>query len=286
MNALQIIGTLLAIPVGLGSAYTMYRANFTVEATCQSLRGNIVAMLDKTVDPATRHMLVRHDVEAFENNCRGVDPDATAAFKALLAADKSAVAAAPVKPAEERAETVTRKADPRPVVAAKPAPAVAADKTDAAATPRDNSSDAVWLAAVRQALVSRPVDAKQDAKPDAGPAKAAAVTPRPAAEAVKPAPAVAPVAAAQEARRSEESRQQPLTLAPPVQISAPVLPPPATVAAAPAAPVDDGHPVPPGSIPEPPLVTNEAAAKPVAHPKTRLGGLVAQIPLLGWAFDR
>ena len=82
MSALQIVGTLLAIPVGIGSAYSMYRANFSVEATCQSLRANIVVMLDKSVDASTRHMLVRRDVEAFEHSCGAVDPDATAAFKA------------------------------------------------------------------------------------------------------------------------------------------------------------------------------------------------------------
>ena len=86
MSALQMIGTLLAIPLGLGSAYTMYRANFSVEASCQSLRANIVSMLDKSVDARTRHMLVHRDVVTFEQSCGGVDPDATAAFKALSAA--------------------------------------------------------------------------------------------------------------------------------------------------------------------------------------------------------
>ena len=84
VSALQIVGALLAIPVGIGSAYSMYRANFSLEATCQSLRGNIVAMLDKSVDAGTRHILVRRDVEAFQQSCGTVDPDATAAFKALL----------------------------------------------------------------------------------------------------------------------------------------------------------------------------------------------------------
>ena len=88
LSTLQIAGTLLAVPVGLGSAYSMYRANFSAEATCQSLRANIVAMLDRSVDANARHMLVRRDVETFERSCGAVDPDATAAFKTLLAADK------------------------------------------------------------------------------------------------------------------------------------------------------------------------------------------------------
>src|SRR5580692_4643057 len=89
LSALQIAGTLLAVPVGLGSAYSMYRANFSIETTCQSLRANIVTMLGRSVDANARHMLVRRDVETFERTCGGVDPDATAAFKTLLAADRS-----------------------------------------------------------------------------------------------------------------------------------------------------------------------------------------------------
>ena len=122
---LQVVGSLLAIPVGLGSAYSIYRANFSVETTCQSLRTNIVSMIDKSVDASTRRMLVRRDVEAFEQTCGAVDPDATAAFKALLAADKAPVPTAPwPRPAPQRAEAqpkeAVRKAEPRPQVAAKP----------------------------------------------------------------------------------------------------------------------------------------------------------------------
>src|SRR5450755_3589648 len=127
MSALQIAGTLLAIPVGIGSAYTMYRTNFTVDATCQSLRSNIIALLDKSVDGGTRHKLVRHDVEAFEQTCGGVDPDATAAFKSLLAAEKAPApaATATAKPVEAKSEPAVRKAEPRPAIAVKQTAAVA-----------------------------------------------------------------------------------------------------------------------------------------------------------------
>ena len=99
MGALQIVGTILAIPVGLGSAYSMYKSNFTAEASCRALRANIIQILDKGVDASARHMLVRRDVVAFEQNCGSVDPDASAAFKTLLAVDKTpaSAAAAPVR---------------------------------------------------------------------------------------------------------------------------------------------------------------------------------------------
>ena len=54
VTVLQMVGSLLAIPVGLGSAYSIYHANFSPESACQTLRANIVSMLDKSVDAATR----------------------------------------------------------------------------------------------------------------------------------------------------------------------------------------------------------------------------------------
>ena len=89
VTVIQMIGSLLAVPVGIGSAHTFYRANFSPETTCQSLRSGVIAMLDKGVDASTRRILVRRDVETFEKTCAAVDPEATAAFKALLATEKS-----------------------------------------------------------------------------------------------------------------------------------------------------------------------------------------------------
>jgi hypothetical protein len=116
ITALQMAGSVLAIPVALGSAYTVYQANFSPDLACQNLRAGIVAMIDKKVDAATRRMLVRRDVEAFEKSCGSFDPDAKAAFANLLAAPR-AVVHVPVTP----------KADPAKAEAAK----VDADKVDA-----------------------------------------------------------------------------------------------------------------------------------------------------------
>jgi hypothetical protein len=265
MSALQIAGTLLAIPVGIGSAYTMYRANFSVEASCQGLRSNIIALLDKSVDPAARHILVRHDVQAFEQTCRDVDPEATAAFKALLAAEKppAATATATAKPVEAKSEPIARKPEPRPAVAVKQAPAVApAAKAEATAIARDPSSDAAWMAAVRQALVSQTEPkAVSEPKPAVELPKAAALSPPPSAEPATP----------------------PVSLAPPAPELAPALPPATPVAIAPAPPKDDGHPVPPGVIPDSVPVTPVKAEE---HPRSRLGEIAAKIPLVGWAINR
>jgi hypothetical protein len=309
MSVLQIAGTLLAIPVGLGSAYSMYKTNFSVEATCHSLRSNIVIMLDKAVDPATRHMLVRRDVEAFGQACGSVDPDATAAFKALLAADKKtpvavAVATRPAEAppklvvrqieikaepkveakAEAKAETkIENKTEPHPVVAAKPAvapipKAIAVEPVheDAAA------SDAAWLGAVRQALVTRTAEPAPSATRQAS-APVAAVEPAPPAATAAIAPRAIVVPAPPPAiRPAVREIGQPLELrAPAAAVVAPVpaLPPATNVASAPAPRADDSHPVPPEAIPDAVPVKDD-------KPRSRLGALASQIPFVGWAFDR
>lgn len=198
VSFLQVLGTVLALPVGIGSAYTMYKSNFTAEASCQSLRANIIQILDKSVDASARHMLVRRDVEAFEKTCGGVDPDAAAAFKNLLAVDKTSVAAMPrrieaqpkaaeAKPAEVKAVAVKpaelKAADAKPVerkietkaeakadtkpeakTAAKPAAPPAAVAAVAAIVPPPVvvRSDTEWLDAVRGALKAPPADAATD----------------------------------------------------------------------------------------------------------------------------
>lgn len=88
ISGFQAISTLIGVPLALASGYTLYRTNYAPETGCANLRTSIVSMLDKNVDPATRRMLVKRDVESFERNCGGFDPDAQAAFKALLAADR------------------------------------------------------------------------------------------------------------------------------------------------------------------------------------------------------
>jgi hypothetical protein len=151
MSVLQIAGTLLAIPVGIGSAYSMYRANFSVDTTCQNLRANIISIIDKKIDARTRHMLVRRDVETFEKTCVGFDPDAEAAFKGLLATDQMPAAVAAAPRAEAPAKAAVRKAEPHPAVAAKQPPANAAPVAAVVEPVRHEAAvpDDKWLGAVR-----------------------------------------------------------------------------------------------------------------------------------------
>lgn len=251
LNVLQMLGALVAVPVGIGSAYSMYQSNFSVEATCKSLRVNIVRMLDKNVDAGTRHMLVRRDVEAFEQTCGTVDPDATAAFKALLAADKVApVTTASMPPAEPQPQTVIHKSDTAPAIKPKP-PAARAPVASPAPVQHDAAvSDAAWVAAVRNALLTH----EREAAPGAAPASTASVVP------------------ADPPRNLGELRTQPALPAPP--LAAPALPPPASIATVTAPQVDSDHPVPPAAVPE-------AAPQDAAKAHSRIGELIGEIPFVG-----
>jgi hypothetical protein len=247
MTALQMIGTVLAIPLGLASGYSIYKANFSVEAQCQGLRANIVSMLDKSADASTLRMLVRRDVVTFEKSCGSVDPDAVKAFKTLLVSAKPAVAP----------KTVAREPIQAPIVVAKPkavAPAVA----DSEPVARENATaDANWLAAVRGALTHAPN----------APAKSAANKTESVATRV-PAPPARPLG---------ELRAAPA----PGVVSVPALPPAASVAAAPAPAADGRHPVPPASIPDSAPLQLAAAAPPAKPARSGITGLLADIPLLG-----
>ena len=260
MTAVQMFGTLLAIPLGIGSAYTMYRANFSPETTCQSLRTNIVSMLDKSVDARSRHMLVRRDVMAFEKNCGSVDPDATVAFKALLASDGAAAPRVEVKAPEQKSKDVARR------VEAQPKPESETRKA-AAAEPKQHEAltDTAWLAAVRGALT--PPDAE-------------AATPPRTPETVAGTPAgAAPSPPIQEVRPKTELRKSLPSAAsvsgPPV--AAETLPPPATIATVPAPQADVDHPVPPASIPQPVETQRD---------QSRLGSLIGQIPFVGQIIEK
>lgn len=311
MSALQIVGTILAIPVGFGSAYTMYTSNFTAEASCKALRANIIQILDKSVDASARHMLVRRDVVAFEQSCGSVDPDAAAAFKTLLAVDKTpaSVAAAPVrrieavakpveKPVERKAESkvdvkVEAKAEPK--IEVKPEAKQPAVKTVAAAAPapRDPAtSDAAWLEAVRGALVNR--------TPDAAPA-ADVVEPKLAeskpveAKIVEPKPVEAKATFTAPLLRQAVREAPPMNLenvrVPPLATIAAPLPPPMAVVNAPepraqtlqaqTLQTNDGHPVPPSAIPDPPPTDITPPEE-----RSRIGALISHIPFVGRALDR
>lgn len=278
VTVIQMVGSLLAVPVGIGSAYTFYRANFSPETTCQSLRSGIIAMLDKGVDASTRRILVRRDVETFEKTCAAVDPEATAAFKALLAAEKSpppvaaAVSAPKAQTNDSAPKEAVHKAEPKPQATSKQA-ATSTHAPAAQNVRRDSSeSDTQWLDAVRQALVTHQPESPPVEAPKARPMPQPSA--RPAQREVEP---LAPPATASKAT------------AIPAPAVAPALPPPVAIAPAPAQKnavqtQDPDHPVPPESIPSSETVA-ATETKAEESGRSRIGKWISTIPLLGNVVD-
>lgn len=272
MTALQMIGSLLAIPLGLASGYSIYHSNFSTEAQCQNLRANIVSMLDKSADASTLRMLVRRDVATFETTCGSVDPEAVAAFKNLLASGDRTAPARPAPPpqrvAHEPARPLHEAAKPAPAPAkaaeAKPVPAVAEAKP---AQGEADVSDAKWVASVRDALIHAPAPA-----PRADTVELPADVPSPA-----------PVQPAVPVHAPRDIQTPALSLAPPAaepHAVAPALPPAASAAAAPEPASPSDHPVPPAAIPDP-VPTPAVAAAPQKPARSGIRGAIAEIPLLG-----
>jgi len=266
MGTLQMAGTVLGIPVALASGYSIYHANFSPEVSCQGLRTNIIAMLDKNADASTLRTLVLRDVAAFEQNCGRVDPDAVAAFKTLLAAPVQPPLAKTVPPAQVKAKLAAREPaqadekgttrEPAPQVeAAKPPVPVKPVAVESDATTRAREvSDANWLAAVRSALVLHDPEQRTQAN---APVVLGTPPQSLAAPAMREAHAAVPAPAA----------------------TAPALPPAQAVPSAPAPSAED-HPVPPGSIPDATSVSEATPAPRGEHRRWRLRSLLAHLPVL------
>jgi hypothetical protein len=296
ISGFQAISTLIGVPLALASGYTLYRTNFAPETGCANLRASIVSMLDKNVDPATRRMLVKRDVEAFERNCGGFDPDAQAAFRTLLATDKAVAQAAPaakpapkpavvardvakdeVRKAEPAKEPVketakeTAKAELRPAIVEKKSVAALAESQAAAQAKPEAApeaapmSDSRWLDAVRSALVEHPGDAEAKAAP-VKPKPQPVVASKPGEPVLQPGWTVSPPAAPPVAQGVAE---------PPVAQGAAAPLPPAVAVTEPqrTIPADPNRPVPPAAIP--------AAQYTGANGGSNGGSWVAQIPFVG-----
>jgi len=256
-SALQLIGSLIGIPLALASGYSVYRANFSAEASCQSLRANIVTMLDKNADASTLRSLVHRDIVNFERDCGAVDPDAVAAFKNLLTAERAPPARRVEAPRKsETAKPETAKAETVKTEIVKPERAVKIDPpARLEAAPKVEAPAKIEAAAKTEPPVTKSAAAPKKVEA-AAPAKAdREKLPEVAKLEATPAGERAEVdakwlAAVRQALQDSAAHSQ---AAEPVAEAAPAMPPPvvvpALVQAAPARKPD--HPVPPGSIPNP-----------------------------------
>jgi hypothetical protein len=204
-GGVQLLGSLIGIPLALVGGYSTWHANFSPEAKCQALRANIVSMLDRKADATTLRLLVQRDVAAFQRDCDAVDPDAVAAFKTLLTAEKT-----PAVRHVERAKAETKvEAAVIPVkveAAAKPAPT---PKVDVVAKPEPKKTP---VAAKREAPLPavKPVEAKpvpvQEVKQEVKHEIAPKLEPKPEAKPVEAKAADEPKPAELAAVKSDSER--------------------------------------------------------------------------------
>jgi hypothetical protein len=84
VTLLQLAGAALGIPAAAAGSYTAYQTFFSSEATCQKLRSNILATLERRIAAEAKHALLRKDVSEFDKSCGDADPDARVIFQAAM----------------------------------------------------------------------------------------------------------------------------------------------------------------------------------------------------------
>jgi hypothetical protein len=84
VTTLQLVGAALGIPAAAAGSYSAYQSYFSSEATCQRLRTNIVAIMERRIDADAKRTLLRKDIVEFDKSCGNDDPDARTVFQAAL----------------------------------------------------------------------------------------------------------------------------------------------------------------------------------------------------------
>src|SRR6185312_8382259 len=82
VKVLQIAGAALGIPAAAAGTFAAYQNYFSNDVTCQKLRSNIVATMERSVAPETKRTLLRKEVNEFDKLCGEGDPDARTIFHA------------------------------------------------------------------------------------------------------------------------------------------------------------------------------------------------------------
>src|SRR5215813_4214975 len=95
VKLLQMTGAALAIPAAAAGTFAAYQNYFSSDVTCQKLRSNIVAVMERNVAPETKRSLLKKDVTEFDKLCGEGDPDARAIFQAAVTEHPGDAAHAP-----------------------------------------------------------------------------------------------------------------------------------------------------------------------------------------------
>ncbi len=106
VTSLQFLGAALGIPAAAAGSYSAYQNYFSSEATCQRLRTNILATMERRIAADTKRALLRKDITEFDKSCGDSDPDARTVFLAALQ-EMEPRAAAPAAGAPVRADSAS-----------------------------------------------------------------------------------------------------------------------------------------------------------------------------------
>ena len=66
VKLLQMTGAALAIPAAAAGTFAAYQSYFSSDVTCQKLRNDIVAIMERNVAPETKRSLLKKDVTEFD----------------------------------------------------------------------------------------------------------------------------------------------------------------------------------------------------------------------------
>ena len=84
VTTLQLVGAALGIPAAAAGSYSAYQNYFSNDATCQRLRTNILAVMERRIAADAKRALLRKDIAEFDKGCGDTDPDARTIFQAAL----------------------------------------------------------------------------------------------------------------------------------------------------------------------------------------------------------
>jgi hypothetical protein len=84
VKLLQMTGAALAIPAAAAGTFAAYQSYFSSDVTCQKLRNDIIAVMERNVAPETKRSLLKKDVTEFDKLCGEGDPDARAIFQTAI----------------------------------------------------------------------------------------------------------------------------------------------------------------------------------------------------------
>ena len=84
VRLLQMTGAALAIPAAAAGTFAAYQSYFSSDVTCQKLRNDIIAVMERNVAPETKRSLLKKDVTEFDKLCGEGDPDARAIFQTAI----------------------------------------------------------------------------------------------------------------------------------------------------------------------------------------------------------